>query len=56
MIRPTAIRDLVTCERELDESLRQLRELHGVSSSNLLAQASIEYRVGALRRRREDLR
>lgn len=55
MIRPTAIADLDLCERELDRALADLRRLQADPQQNLLAQASTEYRIGALRRRRETL-
>ena len=49
-MRPSAIPTLKECERALDEALKQLRAL--APGSNTMAQVSLEYRVGALRRRR----
>jgi hypothetical protein len=54
MIRPSQIPTLKECEKALDEALRQLRAIP--SGSNIMASSSIEYRIGALRKRREVLR
>ena len=54
--RMSQIRDLRTCERELDRALAELRQAYGAASPNTIATSSIEYRIGALRRRREELR
>lgn len=58
MIKPSQILDADRCEAELDRALADLRKLTagGVTSSNLIAQASTEYRIGSLRRRLEVLR
>jgi hypothetical protein len=58
VIKPSQIMDLERCEAELDAALADLRRLTGagVTSVNLIAQASTEYRIGARRRRREALR
>lgn len=52
-MRPSQIPTLKECEQALDDALRQLRALDG--SSNIMARASIEYRIFALRKRRETL-
>jgi hypothetical protein len=56
-MKPSQITSLKVCEDELDRALLDLRKLSkGGTNNNVLAAASIEYRIGALRRRREDLR
>jgi hypothetical protein len=55
VIKPSQINDRRVAERELDTALKELRALYGAGSSNLVAIASIEYRIGALRRRARDL-
>lgn len=42
-------------ERELDRALADLRQLDRATYPNLPARAATEYRIGALRRRREHL-
>lgn len=56
-MKPSEITSLTVCERELDRALSDLRKLTSVRAinSNVLAAASIEYRIGALRRKREAL-
>lgn len=44
---------VAACEEALDRALKDLRKLR--SGENVMAQASIEYRIGALRRRRASL-
>ena len=53
MRRPNQITQVKDCEAELDGALRQLRALGG--GANTLARVNIEYRIGALRRRRNTL-
>jgi hypothetical protein len=51
------VADLITVdrvERALDEALRELREF-GPGATNLMAISSLEYRIGALRRRKSAL-
>jgi hypothetical protein len=55
MIRPSAIATQPAVEAALDVALRELRKLDQVAPTNLLARASIEYRIGALRRRKAAL-
>lgn len=52
MIRPGAMTTVDAVERDLD---RCLRELRAVAEHNLPARASLEYRIGRLRQRREAL-
>lgn len=50
------LRTVAACERELDAALVMLRQIErAAGASNLVARASTEYRIGALRRRREAL-
>jgi hypothetical protein len=53
MIRPSQIPTLKACEKALDDALKTLRALQ--PGSNTMAQVSLEYRIGALRRRRTSL-
>jgi hypothetical protein len=55
MIRPSAIATVPDVERALEACLRELRKLDGSTTGNILARASIEYRIGALRRRKASL-
>jgi len=55
MIRPSAIATVREVEKALEESLAALRKLDSGPSSNTLARTSIEYRIGALRRRKTAL-
>jgi hypothetical protein len=52
MIRPSAIATVDGVERAIEVSLGELRKFDRVQPTNLLARASIEYRIGALRRRK----
>ena len=53
MKRPGQMTTLAEVEADLD---RCLRELRAVDPTNLPARASLEYRIGRLRQRREALR
>jgi hypothetical protein len=48
----TTVRDV---EREIARCLEDLRRLHMHESSNIMAHASVEYRIGSLRRRKAAL-
>lgn len=49
------LRSLAQVERELDIALRELRKVGGPGGTNTLAVSSLEYRIGALRRRKSAL-
>lgn len=53
MMKPSALPTVKACEDALDAALKDLRQLDG--STNVLARGSIEYRVGAIRKRRDVL-
>ena len=53
LIRPSSIQTVSECERRLEDALRQLRKLDG--GANTYARSALEYRIGALRRRRAAL-
>lgn len=52
-VRVADLRSLDQVERELDKSLTELRAVNG--TSNTMAISSIEFRIGALRRRKTQL-
>lgn len=52
-LRVADLHTLDQVERELDTALRELRNVAG--TSNTMAMSSLEYRIGALRRRKTHL-
>lgn len=53
--RVADLRTLDSVERELDVALRELRKVGGPGGGNTMAISSLEYRIGALRRRKSAL-
>lgn len=53
--RMAELHTVAAVERELDTALVTLRQLDRAQYPNLPARAATEYRIGALRRRREAL-